>query len=283
MVNPNSPPIISPLTVNLLAPTGILVLRAGVFMTVALTEIYTIATAIGSIYLTFSVLMGQLHGGDGAHGHHGGPGGHSDCGHEGHHIDGGADATHAIDSSHSDATHAVDSAHSETHSAIARSQRPMVLGKHAIHDFLSLLSPMTISIFSAFFGLTGLCAGKLFPMLGAFTLIPAILMGIVVTSLLMTAFTWAFLKSSVSTNARIDDLIGQIAEVCVPIKEGRTGEITCVMNSKRYNYPATGSGNSFSSGTRVMISDFENGVVKVEKFEDYTLDIQDAVIKRAEL
>jgi membrane protein implicated in regulation of membrane protease activity len=211
-------------------------------MTVTLAEIYTIATAIGSIYLTFSVLMGQLHLG----GHSGGHGSHACSGHS-HHAGAGDDGADFGD------------------------------GDDGRLAFASLLSPMTISMFSAFFGITGLFVGKVFPFLGPFTLVPAIAAGVIVTALLMQAFSWLFAKSNVSTNARIDDLIGQAGEVCVPINQGRKGEITCVMGSKRYNYPAIAAKAAIAKGSRVIISDYKDGVVTVEPWEDAVLDISGPV------
>jgi membrane protein implicated in regulation of membrane protease activity len=135
---------------------------------------------------------------------------------------------------------------------------------------------MTISIFSAFFGLTGLICNRLFPALGYITLIPAIAAGMIVSVVLMRLSSWAFEKCNVSSNAKTEDLVGQIAQVCVPIKEGRKGEITCDMGSKRYNYPAVAGSFSLPSGSKVIISDFVDGIVTVEPFEDFTLDISTA-------
>jgi membrane protein implicated in regulation of membrane protease activity len=212
-------------------------------MTVTLAEIYTIATAIGSIYLTFSVVMGQLHLGG-----HSGHGSHACSGHT-HHAGSGDDGGEFGD------------------------------GDDGRLAFASLLSPMTISMFAAFFGLTGLFVGKVFPFIGAFSLVPAIVAGIMVSALLMKAFSWLFAKSNVSTNARIDDLIGQAGEVCVPINQGRTGEITCVMGSKRYNYPAIAAKTAIAKGSRVIISDYKDGVVTVEPWEDTILDISSPVVE----
>jgi membrane protein implicated in regulation of membrane protease activity len=237
-------------------------------MTITLADIYTISAAIGCIYLTFSALLGQLDLGEHMHG------GHVESGHSGVH-------TALSQSGHHSAAHTGIGHDGSGHSHHGHSHESGD-GELARFAISTLLSPMTISTFSAFFGLTGLFVGKLFPFVGAFSLIPATAMGILVSSLLMTLFSWLFAKTHVSTNARIDELVGQVGEVSVPIKEGRTGEITCVMGSKRYNYPAVAGSIILPAGTQVMISNFENGVVTVEPWENMVLDISEKVVKNAE-
>lgn len=219
-------------------------------MTGPLTDIYIIATAIGSMYLIITVVMGQLHvsGGHGhdAGGHHGhGDHGHSDLSQGDSHADCGGDE-------------------------VPRLNVVRHVGKVAL---ASMLSPMTISMFCAFFGLTGLVFARSFPFLGPLTLLPAITAGVLISAVMMRIFSWAFAKCNVSANARTEELVGQIAEVCVPIKEGRKGEITCVLAAKRFNYPAKSASLHLTSGQKVIISDYNDGIVTVEPFEDYTLDI----------
>ncbi len=138
---------------------------------------------------------------------------------------------------------------------------------------LTLLNPMTLAIFLAFFGLTGLLVLRLLPFFGVLSCIPAALIAFVITGRLLNLFAWLLLKAGASSEGRIENLIGQMGQVTVPIKEGRTGEIACVMGSKRYNYPARAKTkeDAFAVASFVMVSDLKGGVAYVEPWTDAIL------------
>lgn len=263
-----------------------------------LADVYIISTAIGSIYLAFSAAMGHLggdagHGGEGlGHGHahsvgsHSSTGGHAQLGHDSGHGSG-------HDSGHGDAPsdgstdtgshprlpsplssghgHGHSGTHADPATGIVHAQ-PRFAG--ILPTLLTFLSPMTLSVFLAFFGLTGFVVIKLLPWLGLLTLVPAIVVAALVTQTMLRVFSWLLRSTDVSTVARMSEVIGQMAHISVPIKEGRTGEIVCEMGSKRYNFSAKAlnSQQTFTSGARVIIADMRDGVAFVEPWDDVLLD-----------
>ncbi|HEY9784766.1 MAG TPA: hypothetical protein V6D17_05125, partial [Candidatus Obscuribacterales bacterium] len=132
---------------------------------------------------------------------------------------------------------------------------------------MAVFSPLSISVFLAFFGLTGFCLQRF---IGPFAIVPALIAGLVmrkVTTALIRAFV---VRSHVSTASKVEEAIGHEAEVCVSIQPGRTGEVTYVLGSKRYNMPAkcVKDESEYKRGSKVLITDIRNGVVMVEPWQE---------------
>jgi len=126
-----------------------------------------------------------------------------------------------------------------------------------------------MAIFLAFFGLIGLATFKL----GALSLVPAIATGLVMRNVVMFMLRWFVRQSHVSTTSRVEECIGHAAEVCVSIQPGRTGEVTYVLGSKRYNMPAKmiAAEGEYKRGSKVLISDVKDGVVLVDPWKELTI------------
>ncbi len=73
--------------------------------------------------------------------------------------------------------------------------------------------------------------------------------------------------------SRVEEAIGHEAEVCVSIQPGRTGEVTYVLGSKRYNMPAKSNvaESVYKRGAKVMIADVREGVVFVDEWQGLTI------------
>src|SRR5262249_22379507 len=109
-----------------------------------------------------------------------------------------------------------------------------------LERLLSFFNPMMIASFMAFFGLGGMFALVTLPALGILSLGPAVVSGYIVMQLITFAVHFMINKMDVSSAARVQDLIGHMAEISVPITAGRTGEILYIVEAKRYTSSAKG-------------------------------------------
>lgn len=253
--------------------------------------LYVVSAVLGFGYMIFSMVSGQIghdaggeHGDHGAldghdtgahnllgHGHaghetgaHAQVGGHGHAGHEhgghehGGHEHGGHD--HGADDP---ATQLKEVSKVTNVSAHGRNQTPVLL------RVMSWISPASMAIFLAFFGLTGMAIFKL----GIISLVPAVVVGLIMRNTMMFLLRWFVSQSHVSTTSRVEEAIGHEAEVCVSIQPGRTGEVTYVLGSKRYNMPAKSNvaESVYKRGAKVMIADVREGVVFVDEWQGLTI------------
>lgn len=222
-------------------------------------DIYLVSCAVGTIYLLVGVFLGHLSHLDGGVGH-----AHVDVSHGlGH---GGAHSTH---------TGHVDLADMNA----APTKVAVVPATHRgrvtpITFFFSLFNPMTIAVFLAFFGVCGIFALKILPALGIFSLMPAAIFGLLITSQVMRVMGWMVRQMHVTSQPDTNDFIGQRADVTVPIQNGEVGEVVFVVGLSRYNKSARAVNPeaSFEQGSRVIISDVENNVVLVEPWKEFLLE-----------
>jgi hypothetical protein len=124
--------------------------------------------------------------------------------------------------------------------------------------------------FLLFFGLIGRLTQLLCPWLGLLTLIPGIIAGLIGSQLILQFFGFIYSKLQSSSLAVVENLIGQMADVTVPIPLGRTGEITYVVESKRITSAAKAfkPGGGFAKGDKVMIVSVENSIAYVEPWNE---------------
>ncbi|HEY9712623.1 MAG TPA: hypothetical protein V6C72_04090 [Chroococcales cyanobacterium] len=202
-----------------------------------LGQIYTVCAAIGILFIAVNVFLGQLDdagSGDGLGGH--------------------------IDSSGGDGVPVVDIGHAAAHPQFAHD-----LGKVV----LSLLSPMTIATFLAFFGLAGLTVAYTWPWLGIVTLVPALGTALGLSFCFRKLLALMMRHMHTSSHAKTTDLIGQVAEVNIPMHDGRQGEVTYVIHSKRINHSArpTKGDMDIAKGTKVLIVQVKDHMVLVEPYD----------------
>lgn len=270
-----------------------------------LGQTYLMCTVFGWGFIVFTLMMGHFghdgsDGGDGGNGHaiqsdssggEAGIGSHAqgvlDAAHGIHHLDGGSvDGMH-IAHGHSGLTggHHTTDGHNGHHdgdgenggrneSNLALNQGQGHSQKNLYFTLLSIFSPMSISIFIGFFGVTGIAVRSALPWMGPLTLIPAILAGVVATNIMKAVLAWATRKLSASSLTSVQQAIGQIAEVNTPIKEGRLGEVSYVIGLTRFNSAARPAkeGCEIARGAKVIIVETEGSVVLVEPFSDSQLD-----------
>lgn len=238
--------------------------------------LYVVSAVLGFGYMLISMVSGHLGqdaGGDGDGGGFDGgdTGGHGAIGHQ--HAFGHDTGSHSVAHGHGpgDHGHGADDAAAQLKeitkvgnvAAHHRQKTPVLL------KVMSWISPASMAIFLAFFGLTGMMIFKL----GALSLVPAIAVGLIMRNLVMMLLRWFIKQSHVSTTSRVEECIGHAAEVCVAIQPGRTGEITYVLGSKRYNMPAKmiAAEGEYKRGSKVLISDVRDGVVFVDPWQELTI------------
>lgn len=260
----------------------------GMGMLDLVTQIYIASAGIGSLYLVAGLAMGQLHGhGDSgiAHGHGDASGhGHGDASGGTEPGQSGAPNGHVLkpDVKHLDASPHLDIASSGMHHVVPAHHTSEVGPVQIIERrrfkllrfLLTIFSPMTIAVFLAFFGISGLLLAKLLPFPGPLTVAPAIIISLLITGQVLRLLRWMVFKMNVSSVVRVNQLIGHPAEVLIPIQKGRVGEVTYVSGSTRLQAPARPArpDMEFKRGAKVMISDIKDGVVYVEPWDDIVLD-----------
>lgn len=143
-----------------------------------------------------------------------------------------------------------------------------------IESILGFFNPTVITTFLAFFGLTGLFLITCFPFLGLVTLAPALGAGFIAVKVMTTVMNYAFSRMYSSSAATLEDVLGHMAEVTVPITHGRTGEVTYIVASKRYTSPAraTTPDLEIKKGTKVIIAEKGEKFMLVDLWTDSFMD-----------
>jgi hypothetical protein len=269
-----------------------------------LGQTYLMCTVFGWGFIVISLMMGHFghDSNDGGHSIHSdgctgsGVGGHAsgviEAAHGIHHLDGGGNGGH-IGHGHSgltgghhtagDPSQGGQGGHQGSHDGQgdddARTGANQLINqghaqKNLYFTLLSIFSPMTISIFIGFFGFTGIAVRSFLPWMGPFSLIPAILAGVVAVNLMKAILGWATSKLTASSLTSSQQAIGQIAEVNTPIKDGRLGEVSYVIGLTRFNSAARPAkeGCEIARGAKVIIVETDGAVVLVEPFSDAQLD-----------
>lgn len=232
-----------------------------------LSQAYFMCALVGGGFLVFNFVMGHIDEGDAAGGHDLGHDGGHDFGHDGGHHDGGLHDGGHHDGGHHDGSHS-DHGESQTTSRYGLVGVDTRLSSKIGKILLGLLSPMTIAIFLAFFGLTGYMTGYLMPWLNWFTLIPAVFAGIAMINVFKAGIQAMMRYGTSSSHMKTDEVIGHVAEVLVPIAENRPGEVTYIIQSKIYNSAARSKGIAINKGTKVMIVETDGPTVFVEPYKE---------------
>lgn len=256
-------------------------------------RVYMGSALIGAVSIVVSVygggLRGALRGGGHGHaghpghggrvgghgGHVGGHGGHAGGGHGGHagggqHGSGGTNGHAGV----GDTSHPAHGHHGGAGKVqVTTSSLYHVPHIHKISMFeriLNLLNPMSISIFLCFFGMCGLLLGETAPMLGHVTLLPSIVIGWLSANMYFRLMHFLSSRMQASSTVRVQDLIGHMAIVIIPIEPGHIGQIEYVSQSKRQTSAAKALSPevSYEKGTRVMIADLGEYFLYVEPWTE---------------
>jgi len=260
-----------------------------------LSQVYLASAILGVGFIAFNFITGQIDGGGddgggaGAGGHDfgaadAGGGGHdfgaSEDGGGGHDFGAGGDDSGGGGDDFGASGNGNGFNSMRLHQVMASSSsRAVVTGSENVRSklgavLLGLLSPTSIAISLAFFGLAGLVISRAMPFLGWVSLIPSILFSMLVTNSFKRTIRWAARSMDVSSESKDEDLIGQVAEVNIPFKDGSTGEVIYVVHSKRYNAAARPykPGAEFARGSKVMIVDInKDHTLLVEPYADVLL------------
>jgi membrane protein implicated in regulation of membrane protease activity len=129
---------------------------------------------------------------------------------------------------------------------------------------LSPLSPITIATFITTFGGVGLILNNLTainPVLGLFL---SALSGLALAGMVFLAYTRLLVAAQGSSEVRIGELVGLVAEVIAPIPAGKIGEVAFVARGTRMRSPARSEdGGAIPRGAMVEIVKEAGNVVIV--------------------
>ena len=130
------------------------------------------------------------------------------------------------------------------------------------------LSPVTIASFVSAFGAFGLIAAELFAVSAPYSLLWALVGGLVVATIAHFAFAFFLIQPQGSSEVRLKDLAGRPAEVITSIPADSVGEIAFVAQGGRVTYTAKSAGRSpIARGTTVTIERVVGGVAVVRPHE----------------
>lgn len=119
---------------------------------------------------------------------------------------------------------------------------------------VSAISPITISTFITTFGGIGIITRQAFGFSVPASLMAATGSGLLLSGLMFLFYTKFLIGSQGSSEVQVQQLVGQIAEVTVPISEKGVGKIALVAQRARVTYPARSSrGTAIERGTLVVI------------------------------
>jgi hypothetical protein len=142
---------------------------------------------------------------------------------------------------------------------------------------MGILNPMSIAMSIFLFGASGLVILNYFPNMTKDSLIPAGFAALVLTMLFQNLLGMFAAKVENSALHILDDAIGSIGEITVPIPQGKTGEVMFVLGEGRKNYSAKclNADKDIKRGTKVVIIDLEDSLALVEPCDDIYIDTDD--------
>ncbi len=127
---------------------------------------------------------------------------------------------------------------------------------------LSVIPLSSVAFIMAFFGLTGLLVGATGAGL-VFTLLMAVVIGVVAGTLNSAAFAW-LRRNSTSSEVMDHELEGQTAKVALPVSTEYRGKIIVdVAGAREQMTAAPVDGSTIEMGERVVIVRIERGVALV--------------------
>jgi membrane protein implicated in regulation of membrane protease activity len=140
-------------------------------------------------------------------------------------------------------------------------------GLHIYLKLVGFFSPTKLSLLFFFTGVVGVVTSLLFPWLGNWTLLPASVLGYVISKLLLNVLSMAVTKLHTSTNFKQESLIGTVGVLTLSIKPGSLGEVLIATRGSRHSAPAKAvdPSSSIANSERVIVADFRDGIFYVEK------------------
>lgn len=239
--------------------------RRGRIEMVGIDQIYLVSGAIGFVYIVGTAIVGQLGDNDG-------DGAESDDGIEG--AEGGDDGGPDDDGGADDDGH--DGAITKIgHSAMHTAAGPFRRSYGVLYFLLKIFSPMRIALWLFIFGAGGIMLLRAFPMLGGLSTILAAVIAFDLSNRVLRLIGRLIRKMQRGEAHRKEDAIGASGTLTVPITDGGVGEVTFVQGGMRVSGPARAVSSvpsaSLSKSSRVVISDFRDGVFFVELVEEELL------------
>ncbi|MCX7681125.1 MAG: NfeD family protein [Anaerolineae bacterium] len=131
---------------------------------------------------------------------------------------------------------------------------------------LSPLSPITVATFITTFGGVGLIVNNLTSIHPALGMLLSALAGVGLAGIAFLIYTRVLVAAQGSSEVRMGELIGQVAEVIAPIPEGKVGEVAFIARGARMRSPARSEdGQPIPRGAMVEIVKETGNVIVVRK------------------
>jgi membrane protein implicated in regulation of membrane protease activity len=131
---------------------------------------------------------------------------------------------------------------------------------------VSALSPITIANFVTSFGGFGLIATQMFHMPDAISIIPASVGGVCIAALMFVFYTKVLIAGQGSSEVRMTDISGTVAEVIIPIPQNGLGQVAFVVRGARMTRGArSADGEPIPRGTIVAIQAVAGNTVTVKR------------------
>ena len=172
-------------------------------------------------------------------------------------------------------THTASQAHTQTGLQHTSSGQTISSNSVTSHSFpiFNYLNLSALVVFVTWFGATGY-AVSWFGMTGAWSLLPALVLGVLGYGLVLLFLLKVLLPSDSAPMSAADDVLdGMVARVSSPIFEQGIGEVIYLKDGARRAAPARSlDGRPFAKDSKVVILKYEGGIVFVDDLDRLLTD-----------
>jgi membrane protein implicated in regulation of membrane protease activity len=129
----------------------------------------------------------------------------------------------------------------------------------------------TIAIFLAWFGGTGYLLSRYSTVVFALGLLVSAVVGLVGASIVFLFLARVLTNPEADMDQSDYEMVGTVARVSAPVREGGTGEITFSQVGKRRNCAArSDSGEQLNKDQEVVVTRYERGIAYVRLWDEFT-------------
>ena len=138
---------------------------------------------------------------------------------------------------------------------------------------VSVVNPLTIAIFLAWFGGTGYLLTRYSSLLVVGALSVSLLAGLAGSAIVFLFLTRVLTSPLESLDSADFEMVGVLGRLSIPIRENGTGEIIYSQGGTRRTCGARSeSTNPIAKGTEVVVTRYEKGIAYVRPWEEMAAD-----------
>ncbi len=136
-------------------------------------------------------------------------------------------------------------------------------------DHLDFLSPVVLVSGITIFGGAGIMLGRISSLAAASVAVFSVIIALIFSILIYFVNVRPMKNAENSSGYSMAELVGKIGTVSVPVPGNGFGEILVKIGGGNTNHIACScNGEDFPMGTRVVVAEVENGVLKVFLYEE---------------